>query len=505
MSVARALSELETAGLIDLVSTRPEVAYLIRHGLVGEAAYDSLLKGERRDLHLAVGEAIERLFPEQVGELAGELALHFEQGGDRERALAHLLVAGRHALHLANREARGFLERAKRLLPAGDAAATRRLRAEIELGAARAGYSFIPHDQVLAALEALMADVEASGDERLLAEAHLWIARVRYSQGERYMTSERLRRSIDRAREIGARLGDQSLTAIPDALIGKSRVHAAEFRAGAAILRETIPVLERLGSLTEASLTAGVLAVALARLGEFDDAGRWARRAIQLAEESGDPNTRLDADLTLGQVEAERGNTAEALALARSATAAAEAAGNTMCVVVGSYFLGQQQLQMGAAAEAVEALEKSEELATFCDMGVIANLSAAYLSAARCQTGDRATALSGFDRALRKARKMRDPLGEGEIHRQRALATCGGSAEERDAAWADFVAAEAIFERVEARPYLARTLRDHGEALLEAGRAGEARPYLRRSLELFDAMSIADEADRVRTGLAAVG
>ncbi len=65
---------LEAKGLIRLASIRPELEYLFRHGLVQDAAYASLLKQERRELHGRVGAALEELYPERAGELALVLA-----------------------------------------------------------------------------------------------------------------------------------------------------------------------------------------------------------------------------------------------------------------------------------------------------------------------------------------------------------------------------------------------------------------------------------------------
>ena len=52
---------------------------------VQDAAYESLLKQERRELHGRVGEALEELYPERAGELAPVLAMHFEQAGETEQ------------------------------------------------------------------------------------------------------------------------------------------------------------------------------------------------------------------------------------------------------------------------------------------------------------------------------------------------------------------------------------------------------------------------------------
>ena len=47
------LAQLESAGLIRQVAEQPERAYLFQHALIQEVAYESLLKADRRRLHLA--------------------------------------------------------------------------------------------------------------------------------------------------------------------------------------------------------------------------------------------------------------------------------------------------------------------------------------------------------------------------------------------------------------------------------------------------------------------
>src|ERR1041385_2925736 len=92
------LETLEAKGLIRLAAVRPELEYLFRHALVQDAAYGSLLKQERRDLHGRVGEALEELFPDRREELAPVLAMHFEQAGERDRAIDYYVEAAEHAL-----------------------------------------------------------------------------------------------------------------------------------------------------------------------------------------------------------------------------------------------------------------------------------------------------------------------------------------------------------------------------------------------------------------------
>src|ERR671931_130048 len=94
MTARSELSTLEASGLVRLLAVQPELEYLFRHALVQEAAYSSLLKRDRKQLHLAVGEVLERLYPGQREELAATLAHHFERAEVRDKAMHYLTLAG---------------------------------------------------------------------------------------------------------------------------------------------------------------------------------------------------------------------------------------------------------------------------------------------------------------------------------------------------------------------------------------------------------------------------
>ena len=108
MTLQSQLSTLEASGLIRLAGVQPELEYLFRHALIQDAAYASLVKADRRALHLAVGEALERLYPDRLASqgLAPMLAQHFHAAGDDARALKYFTHAGDAAARVyANAEA----------------------------------------------------------------------------------------------------------------------------------------------------------------------------------------------------------------------------------------------------------------------------------------------------------------------------------------------------------------------------------------------------------------
>lgn len=113
MTLLNQLNTLESSGLIQLAAALPELEYLFRHALVQEAAYGSLLRNDRRQLHQSVGEVLEKLYPAQVDEHAALLAYHFENAAVPEKAVHYLIRAGDYAgAGYANAEAITFYEAA---------------------------------------------------------------------------------------------------------------------------------------------------------------------------------------------------------------------------------------------------------------------------------------------------------------------------------------------------------------------------------------------------------
>ncbi len=91
----------------------PELEYIFKHELTREAAYNGILKADRRAFHRQVAEALERLFPERIDEQLGLLAYHWERAGDAARATGYLLRAGDQArLAYAHAEAVAYYQRA---------------------------------------------------------------------------------------------------------------------------------------------------------------------------------------------------------------------------------------------------------------------------------------------------------------------------------------------------------------------------------------------------------
>ncbi len=117
--LARDLDRLVAAGLLARTGTGTSAAYVFKHALMQDAAYQSLLKATRREHHRRAGETLERQFPELAATQPEVLAHHFTEAGETRSALTHGYRAGEAALaRSANQEAASHFRRGLELLAA---------------------------------------------------------------------------------------------------------------------------------------------------------------------------------------------------------------------------------------------------------------------------------------------------------------------------------------------------------------------------------------------------
>ena len=100
LSLEQHLQHLQQVELIQEAVRHPELAYMFRHVLIQEAAYQSILHRQRRQLHRRAGETLETLFDAQQEEYAPILAYHFSAAEMPERAFHYNRLAGDMAFRL---------------------------------------------------------------------------------------------------------------------------------------------------------------------------------------------------------------------------------------------------------------------------------------------------------------------------------------------------------------------------------------------------------------------
>jgi predicted ATPase len=93
-----ALTQLVKAELIFRRGTPLDAEYTFKHALVQDAAYSTLLRSRRQQLHGRIAATLEDQLPETVASQPALVAWHCAEAGLVEKAVAYWLKAGQQAL-----------------------------------------------------------------------------------------------------------------------------------------------------------------------------------------------------------------------------------------------------------------------------------------------------------------------------------------------------------------------------------------------------------------------
>ena len=132
LDLQKGLSTMVEAEVLYRRGVAVQARYFFKHALIREAAYESLLKSKRQQVHSRIAQVIEEHFPDTVEMQPELIAHHYAQAGLPIQAIPYWRRAGERALELsANLEAVNHLNNGLRLLdPLGGSADEITLRRE---------------------------------------------------------------------------------------------------------------------------------------------------------------------------------------------------------------------------------------------------------------------------------------------------------------------------------------------------------------------------------------
>jgi predicted ATPase len=497
-----ALDQLGDAGLLFCRGVPPHSSYLFKHALVQDAAYSTLLRGRRQELHARVAAALEQHFSDLVERQPELLAHHLTAAGDTERAVDQWLKAGQHAAaRLAYLEAIAHLERGLGLLRSLPESPIRNGR-EIELQLALGLCLFTAKGAVAAkpAYTRALELAERSGElqQRFEALYGVWQStRDNVSGGIAAAgpLSERLLRMAEREGDDGLRLQAHHSGWTTWGHAGdpaKTREHADAGR----LLYD--PEKHASHRLVYGGHDPGVCAQitgawAESLLGYPDKAFASTAKGLALAERIAHPFTLGFALLLSSQVYLNRREPERALRQLDAAEAVAAEQRLSFNLEPGM-LRGAALLGQGAVDEAIARIR--EGVAKWTGLGRTFNLpfGLAFLAEGLARHGDRTAALA----ALREGLEIADATGEhkwdAELHRLTGTVLLAEN--KRDEGQASLQRAIRIAQVQQAKSLELRAARDLARLWGEQGRRAEARdlltPFYGWFTEGFDTADLKD-------------
>jgi tetratricopeptide (TPR) repeat protein len=488
------LQTLQRLELIHETRLFPEPEYIFKHAVIQDAAYQSLLTQRRRDLHGAIGRAIEELYADRLDDQAPILAYHYARSTQSDRAITYAMLAGDRAVRLhANAEATTYYQQAvelARALPSSPDARRTETDAVLKLATVSSTKPEIERD--LANLETARVTAEQLADSSRLARVLYWLGRLEYVRGNPRKGIEYAEQSL----EIAERLNDDELAAPPVNLVGRAYYQMGDFiRAGRMLERSATQMLH-LGSKNDAATTAGIAGVTFSALGEFDRAFALADQGVALADEIGNPFVQAATYVFRAIARGARGEWASALRDLDEARRLAEGVGDVFRLYVVKFQEGWARTMSGDPHQGRAAFEEAIGLADKVGTKFLLGRCRAWLAACLLELGDLEGVESSCQAALGNAEQTGDRSALALA--RRVLAEIVARRDPPDPTGVDdsMQAAIRIQEEIGERSELARSYASYAALLRARGDHARAGELLEKATTMFREMGMTWDLER---------
>ncbi len=280
-----ALDRLVAAELVFRRGIPPAATYIFKHALVRDAAYQSLLRTRRHELHARLATALEREFTQTIETRPELVARHFDEAGLFEKAVGYWLRAGRLAAgRSANVEAIAHLRSglaSLAVLPLGEPRSRSELSLHVALGApllATKGYASREADAVYQRAEQLSRELSSDADLFTAIRGLGYVYHVRANLRE-------AKQLIDEAVDLACRIGDPAFLVEAFHFAGAVTFHLGDFQAARDWFQQGMDVCDQRGRYPSGIYGINMSTFCRAYIAHCDWHLGYPDRALQTAEE----------------------------------------------------------------------------------------------------------------------------------------------------------------------------------------------------------------------------
>jgi class 3 adenylate cyclase/tetratricopeptide (TPR) repeat protein len=499
------LSHLQAGEFLYEARLFPDLEYTFKHALIHDVAYGGLLQERRYVLHKRIMDAIERLYPDRLGEQVDRLAYHAFRGEVWDKALSYLEQAGGKAFaRSANREAVACFEQA--LVALGHHPETHEtLERAIELRLDLRNSLIVLGElqRVIDYLREAEALAKQIDDQPRLSRMSLYMSHVFLVSG--YPTEART--FAERAHTIAEALSELPLRIGASIYLGAAYLAGGDYRGAEELLRKAAQLVEGERSYQRfgmhgfpAVLSRFYLAWSLAERGAFNEAIPVGQESIRIAEAVDHPYSLGLACWRLGNVYLGKGDLAQAIPMFERALTHTREWNVALLPPLITESLGHAHVLSGRLDDGMrllhEALKSMEGQGSgqYLALGLL-HLGEAYVHASRLELAARYA-----EQALALVRERGNRAYEGWA--LRLLGEIASHQEHADPeAEAHYLRALALADELELRPLAAHCHLGLGRHHQRGRNPDRAQQHVHKAAAMFREMEMTFWLVRTETGV----
>lgn len=280
-----ALDRLVAAELVFRRGIPPAATYIFKHALVRDAAYQSLLRTRRQELHAKLATALVRDFPQTIETRPELVARHFHEAGLFEKAVEYWLRAGRLAAgRSANVEAIAHLRSglaSLATLPSGEPRSRLELSLQLALGGpllATKGFASHEAEAVYKRAQELSRELSRDADLFTAIRGLGYVYHVRANLREAMQL-------VDESIDLARRIGDPAMLVEAYHFAGAPRFHTGKFQAARDWHQQSLQAGDYRGRFHSQVYGINMGVFCRAYMGHCDWHLGYPDRALQIAED----------------------------------------------------------------------------------------------------------------------------------------------------------------------------------------------------------------------------
>jgi len=489
-----ALDELVDSQLVHSDGAPPDANYVFKHALVQDAAYSSLLKSRRLQIHNQIAEALELYFPDTCRRQPQIPAHHYTQARNPGKAIPRWQSAAQRLIERGNNEeALRIIEHATPML---DELETDRQRSELELvlcvsrGVAlesTRGYASPEVEQTYARARELCNELEATFES---VPVLLGLYVFHFVRGDLTVARDMANRCVAYAKEARHLEGlIESLAALGFVLI-----YLGQFEEARRALSDCVQLYEsREGGGVFVPITAqdpcvasrAVMSILLWILGDVDGSDRQLESAFALADSLHRPINQSLVHTHAAELYQLRGESEKASIHAGQGLKIATDNGDSYWGMLCAMHGGIAQSIASGSGEGIGEVEAM--LSQWQAAGAITNTPYFMMRIAEAQNagGAKEQSRATIDNAINVARSMNENVFMAALLTSQAELMLDGDSPDTDVAGRSLSRAISISSDQKARMFELRASLRYFELLQSLGRPDEARPGLESAVALF--------------------